>query len=416
MNSLVLTTYRPGRPSSGSALRNWQNIHALARLGPVDVVSVGVDGGTESVTGIREWATFSLGQRSAWDRLKTTGWLLRPGVHRTIDQYHMRPVTRWLEARVSQRAYGAAVVEGIPLSTYVQDLKRAGCRVVFDAHNVESALHAAVLDERDRNASAVRRAKDWVVRRRMSVAERRAVRGADIVWACSDGDARDLERLYGSREVVVVPNGVDVEAYRRPGVMHVHEDWTGHPITIVYTGLFSYQPNERAARSLVEDVLPWLRARGHDARVVLVGRGPSAAMLAAARLDNRVLVTGEVESVLPYLEQPCVVVVPITLGSGTRLKIVEAFAVGRPVVSTSKGAEGLDVVDGEHLLIRDDAASMAEAVRDLWLRPRWREALCGNALAAARRQYSWSSAARRIGESLAVAPRADLSSRRRVIA
>jgi glycosyltransferase involved in cell wall biosynthesis len=106
--------------------------------------------------------------------------------------------------------------------------------------------------------------------------------------------------------------------------------------------------------------------------------------------------------VLPYLEQACVVTLPIAWGSGTRLKILEAFAVGRPVVSTAKGAEGLDVVDGEHLLIRDDAAAIANAAIELWHRPDVRSRVCGNAFELVARRYSWPAAAERIAESLGV--------------
>jgi glycosyltransferase involved in cell wall biosynthesis len=90
------------------------------------------------------------------------------------------------------------------------------------------------------------------------------------------------------------------------------------------------------------------------------------------------------------------------MGSGTRLKILEAFAVGRPVVSTAKGAEGLDALDGAHLLIREEPAEIAGAVIDLWNTPQLRKSLCDEALDFLRRRYSWSVAAERIADSLGV--------------
>jgi glycosyltransferase involved in cell wall biosynthesis len=127
-------------------------------------------------------------------------------------------------------------------------------------------------------------------------------------------------------------------------------------------------------------------------------------MIAAAGQDAGINVTGTVDSVLPYLEQPCVVTLPLTLGSGTRLKIIEAFAAGRPVVSTAKGAEGIDAIDGEHLLIREDVDAMADAVIDLWNRPALRQRLCAKAHDLVRTGYSWSVAAQRIAQSLASVP------------
>jgi glycosyltransferase involved in cell wall biosynthesis len=108
--------------------------------------------------------------------------------------------------------------------------------------------------------------------------------------------------------------------------------------------------------------------------------------------------------VLPYLERPCIVTVPITLGSGTRLKIIEAFAVGRPVVSTAKGAEGLDAADGEHLMIREGAQAIADAAIAVWRSSTLRNRLCRNALDLVRSRYSWAAATQRIIQSLGIDP------------
>jgi glycosyltransferase involved in cell wall biosynthesis len=172
---------------------------------------------------------------------------------------------------------------------------------------------------------------------------------------------------------------------------------------MLYPGLFTYQPNEQAALRLIREVLPAVRARGVAANVVLLGRDPTPTLYEAARQTPGVELTGAVQSVLPYLERPCIVTLPIAVGSGTRLKLLEAFAVGRPVVSTSKGAEGLAVVDGDHLLIREDVQTMAEAVIDLWHQAQWRLDLCERALSLVRSRYSWSVAAEQIAQSLGVA-------------
>jgi polysaccharide biosynthesis protein PslH len=138
---------------------------------------------------------------------------------------------------------------------------------------------------------------------------------------------------------------------------------------------------------------------------VVAGRNPTPAILAAAARDAAVEVTGAVESMVPYLEQPCVVTLPITVGSGTRLKIIEAFAVGRPVVSSAKGVEGIDAVDGTHLLIRDQPEHMAQAVVDLWKSPSMRAQICKSALELTRLYYSWSAATDRIATSLGLGVR-----------
>jgi glycosyltransferase involved in cell wall biosynthesis len=399
MTSLVVTSQRPHRPTGGYALRALQTINGLALLGPVDVVTVGVEDAPERVEPLREWQPFSLATRSKWDRVRTRAWPLRPAVFPDIDQYWSRPAAQWMRDQLKSQRYDVAVVEGLLMSSYLSDLTRNGCRVVFDAHNVEDNLHAAVVRARSGpHPSLTRRAKDCLLRRRMSLAEKAAVRTAHDVWACSDQDARDLENAYQpSRRVTVIPNGVDLDAY--PPVV-ADGDWSHLPIVLFYSGSFAYSPNEDAAMRLATDVLPAVRARGYRARLLLVGRDPTPSMVSAARRDAGITVTGSVDKVLPHLQQPCVVTLPITLGSGTRLKILEAFACGRPVVSTAKGAEGIEAIDGTHLLVREHPDDMACAIVDLWRQPMWRKQLCANARELVRAGYSWPVAARKIRQSL----------------
>jgi glycosyltransferase involved in cell wall biosynthesis len=405
MNSLVLTRYRPYPPIGGAALRNWQNIQALSRLGRVDVVSVGIDDAGGTVPGVVTWTSFPLSRASRLDRARQAAWMSRPGVSPTVDPFNLTAVRAWIHEAASRRRYDVAVIEGIALAAYLPTLKRAVGRVVYDAHNAESALQGHVFEARAAaGAPVTRRLKDLVLQRRLTAAEHRVISGADVVWACSDLDARQIERMFAPRSAVtVVPNAVDVDAYRRPEAPPADGDWRDIPITLVYPGLFAYSPNEDAAIRLVREVLPAVRARGYSARVVLVGRQPTPRLLELAAGDPDVEVTGEVESVLPYLERPCVMTLPMRLGSGTRLKIVEAFAVGRPVVSTSKGAEGLDVVTGEHLLICEDVGSIADAVIRVWTDRTLRRALCQNALTLVRAHYSWDAAGRCIAASLGLA-------------
>src|SRR5688572_2738430 len=216
MTSLVLTHHRPDKPASGAQLRNWQNIRALATFGPVDVVTVGVEDTSETIEGVREWVPFSLASRSTWNRIKTACSPLRPGIYPGIDLYYCTRVTSWLRDRSAARPYDVAVIETIALSAYLDALTRAARRVVFDAHNIEGVLQptleAAVSNVAPRVAQQV---KHWLLARRLRSEERRVIAGADLVWACSDYDARQIDQRYGRQAgVTVVPNGVDLSAYR----------------------------------------------------------------------------------------------------------------------------------------------------------------------------------------------------------
>jgi len=414
MTSLVLSRFRPDDVRGGAALRNAQNIRVLSRFGPVDVASIGVNTPRTRISGIRSWAPFP--PSAASGSMAMPGrWLLHRREFPGATGVHSVSVMQWIRQRVAGSRYDVVVIEGLVLATFMAPLRRLGLPLVFDAHNVETALCHADLEASSPGAGGLRRIKNIAVRRRVNALERYAVRTADLVWTCSATDAADLRRRFRpSVPVVEVVNGVDIAAYGRPPDGYpsgTAEDWTRLPVTMVYPGLFSYGPNEDAALRLVDAVLPAIRARGYRARVVLAGRGPTPALLERARRDRDVTVTGELDSIVPVLQQPCVVTLPIAIGSGTRLKIAEAFAAGSPVVTTAKGAEGLQVLDEEHLLIREDPDSIAAAVIDLWCQPERRRRLCARAYEVVCERYSWSAAAAAIGASLALLPRSGAASR-----
>jgi glycosyltransferase involved in cell wall biosynthesis len=138
------------------------------------------------------------------------------------------------------------------------------------------------------------------------------------------------------------------------------------PHSICFVGLFKHEPNAQAAQVLIDEILPRLRGLFPNARLVLVGRDPTQEMLRAAQRDAGILVTGPLVDTRSFLAACDLTVVPLATGGGTRLKILEAFASGIPVVSTSVGAEGLQVRDGEQLLIGDTVDELVESAAAVW--------------------------------------------------
>ncbi|MBI4536549.1 MAG: glycosyltransferase [candidate division NC10 bacterium] len=155
---------------------------------------------------------------------------------------------------------------------------------------------------------------------------------------------------------------------------------------IAFCGTMSYPPNAEAVLRLAASILPLVRARFPGLKCYVVGRNPTAEVRACA--DPRVIVTGEVDEVAPYLLRADVIVVPLLTGAGMRTKILEAWALARPVVSTSLGADGLEYQDGENLLIADDDASFAEKVCFLLAHPEAGRQIGRNARATVERVYS----------------------------
>jgi glycosyltransferase involved in cell wall biosynthesis len=176
--------------------------------------------------------------------------------------------------------------------------------------------------------------------------EQRAAQLADQLLAVSEDERLYFEGL-GARGVKVVPNGVDCEAFRA-----LPTGRAGQPPLILYLGNMSWGPNVSAAVFLAREALPGLRDRLPGARLQIVGRSPVPEVRALARLQG-VEVVGNAPDIRPHLREAGVLAVPLDSGGGTRLKILEAFAAGLPVVSTPVGAEGIDAVHGEHLLIAE---------------------------------------------------------------
>ncbi len=188
--------------------------------------------------------------------------------------------------------------------------------------------------------------------RRMFEYERAACRAAGHIIAVSKADADLMRSMFGAGDVSEVPTGVDVEYFARPS--------PNPPIAdLVFVGSMDWLPNVDGVAYFVREVLPIIRRRRPECRLAVVGRTPPESILKLGRTVPGVLVTGTVKDVRPYMWGASVSVVPLRIGGGTRLKIYEAMAAGLPVVSTTVGAEGLEVHPPEDIRIADDPREFA---------------------------------------------------------
>jgi sugar transferase (PEP-CTERM/EpsH1 system associated) len=260
---------------------------------------------------------------------------------------------------------------------------------VLFQHNVEAMIwqrHAAVA------SSPLRRRylqRQW---RRMAAFEGAECRRFDQVIAVSPEDASYFAESYGVRSVSHVPTGVDTSYFRPTG--SVDRDPNG----LVFTGSMDWMPNEDAVGWFAEAVLPLVAASAPEATLRIVGRNPSLAVRSLGERYPRVRVTGTVPDVRPYLEAASVFVVPLRVGGGTRLKIFEAMAMGKAIVTTSVGAEGLPVRDGEHLLTADSSTAFADAVVRLLRDPEYAATLGARAAELVRSRFGWEQAADQFAE------------------
>jgi polysaccharide biosynthesis protein PslH len=211
-------------------------------------------------------------------------------------------------------------------------------------------------------------------------------RDADGVYLCSATDERRLlDQMPGVR-TAVIPNAADVEYYQpRP------TDPPPDGRTVVYFGLLSTVPNVDGVTQFAQAIWPRIAAAHPEARWKIIGGRPPPSLLALS--GSRVELTGFVSDLRPHLAAAAAVVVPLRLGGGTRLKIVEAMAMGKAIVSTTLGAEGIAAIPGRDILIEDEPASFADAVSRLLAEPDLAARIGQSAKKLAVEQYAWSGAA-----------------------
>ena len=256
-------------------------------------------------------------------------------------------------------------------------------KVLF-THNVEGLIWKRHYDVARNPLWKLLSWREW---RTMSRAERIYLQKADHVLAVSQTDRDFFANIVPASKLTVVPTGVDVE-YFTPHDNEVEN-------TIVFTGSMDWLPNEDGIIYFVQEILPKIRQQIPDVKLQVVGRKPSPRLQALAAEDpNHIHLTGWVDDIRPHLGEGAVCVVPLRIGSGTRLKIFEAMAMGKAVVSTTIGAEGLPVLHGKEILLADTPDVFAQSVVQLLQDREMRKTLGQAARELVETKYSWASVAR----------------------
>ena len=293
-----------------------------------------------------------------------------------------RQLQRAVDRELATHAYDVVQIEQSTLSWLRVDPR--GAVVVLDEHNIEyeTLLRNAVL-ERSPLLKLYYRLEHHK-HRREEVAAWRAASGCTVTSA---REAGLLRAVVPGKPVAVVMNSVDTERFRP-------SDSPCDPNELVFTGLMSYRPNIDAVTHFVRSILPLIRRESPEAHFSIVGAGPAREVLALA--DEHVRVTGAVDDVRPFLARAAVVVVPIRAGGGTRFKVAEGLAMGRPVVATTVGAEGIGVRDGQELLLADDDAGFGRSVVRLLKDRELARSLGRDGRRFAEANLSWLSAGERL--------------------
>lgn len=380
MNILVVSTQWPFPTRSGVTTRIYQLVRELAARHDVTLLSYARAEDAEGVAALSEELPVRVVQREPRSRMaKRSAQLrsivsLRPFAARDAYSVEMQ---RALDELCAEQTFDFVQLE----STVLAGLSvPPGPKVVIDEHNIEYEIFQRVCAG---ESSLARRMFNQLEYLRFRRFEQRCWRRIDGCVVTSEREAPVVGAHAPGTPTAVVPNGVDVDSFV-PSCDPVE------PRTVVFNGTLDYRPNLDAVQYLLDQVWPLVLNRCPDARLEIVGYASPEDVRRLRRPG--VVFTGQVPDVRTYLQRAAVIAVPVRMGGGTRLKIVEALALGKAIVSTSLGCEGIAVRDEEHLLIADDAQAFAAKTAELFAEPARREALgrAGRALAEA--AYSWALA------------------------
>jgi len=312
-----------------------------------------------------------------------------------IQRHRLPAVMREFE-RALERPVDLVFLDTLFTSYLVPSVRRLrpGVPIVMLAHNVESLVYERLARE---SRSAWRWLGLWELER-IRNAERRAVLDVERVLTLSDEDARALRALAPSATAETVGAGVPTFA---------GEEIPAAPAQprVLFLASYAWPPNREAATWLVEEIWPLVRARVPNATLALAGNDPRNFLRSCARPELGISAVGFVESAAQAVRDASVVTAPLRSGSGIRVKILEALANARPVVTTTLGVEGLPLSDGTHVLVRDTAESFAEGIVSLLGDPERARRLASNGRALVEQLYSWSAAADRMNTALALTVR-----------
>jgi glycosyltransferase involved in cell wall biosynthesis len=396
MKILILTPQLPYPPQQGASLRNYHIIRGLGERHEITLLSFLEDGQTTSPAVIAP--LLKLCARIVTMPVPRRPWRRRLGqslFSRRADMAHRLDTPAFaalLRRHLSEDSFDIVQIEGLELAQAIRFIRVVSpySKIVFDNHNAETELQRrtflADLSQPHRWLAA---GYSWLQISRLRRFERWACRQADWITAVSENDRQHLENISRSHNrhvpITVVPNCLDVQQYQNlplPGAS-CHYD-------LLFSGKMDYRPNVDAVLWFADHIWPFVRRQRPSTTWAVVGQKPHPRLDRLYSVDG-ITITGWVESIQPYLAGATVYIMPFRIGSGTRLKLIEAMAAGKAITSTPIGAEGFPVQHNQELLLAKTAGEFASTLLFLLAHPEERQRL-----GAAARQFAWQYDWRRV--------------------
>jgi len=384
MRILVITTKSPYPLYEGRALRTYNLLRQVAKKHEILLLTFVQT--PEELEGVAHMRTFCSHVDAVPLHLETGKGTLVLDLLRELFsaaplhavKYRSRSMREKMRALVSSGTIDLVHLDMLHLGDYL-DLC-AGKPVVLVEHNVESVL----LRRRVENTSnPLIKLYLFYQYLKLRAYEAQLCRRVNHVVAVSELDAKLIGELAGISNVTSISNGVDTAYFRA-------SEGRRRPNSLVFVGGLTWFPNQDAIRYFCVQVLPRVAAEIPDVSLTVVGKNPREINIPEVAENPRVRLTGLVEDVRPHISEATAYVVPLRIGGGTRLKILDALAMGKPLISTSVGCEGLDVVAGEHLLTADTADAFAREIVRVLHDPELGRRLGAAGRELVERKYEWN--------------------------
>jgi polysaccharide biosynthesis protein PslH len=374
-------------PDSGKRIRTWNLLSRLAMRHSISYLCYG----RSDHPGVAELESKGIRVRTVHPLAQLQGWPLYFRLLANLFSAYPYSVTKhfsWqfdenLRQLLREERFDLVHCEGTRCARFLASVHHLPC--VLGAHNIESQIWS-------RRSRQSRRSIEQLFFRgqeiKMRWFERRALMQAECATAVTRQDAQQMKK-WGVSAVALVPNGVDLEAYQLPTDAARHSE-------LLFLASLDWYPNIDALEYFLAEILPLILSLHPDALLRVVGRRPSESLRRLVARHRSVELIGEVADVRPHLARAGVVVVPLRIGGGSRLKILEALAAGKAVISTSIGAEGLELTAGEHFQLADTPSQFARRTAALISSEEERRRLGENGRRFVSKHYGWDGIAAKL--------------------
>ncbi len=378
MNILFVTPRLPLPADTGARIRTYNLLKNVAKNNQVTLLSFAFEDNQEAIQKLKELGVeLYLAKGNGAIKLR----YLFGSTPLSIQKYCSKDLENQLKNVISINKFDLVHFDHLHMAQYIDAVNGIPC--VLDEHNVESIIlkRCAEIEK-----SFIKKGLFKSQAKKMVDFESRLISKFSKCLTVSETDKQTLYELSGGKaNIEVIPNGVDTNFF---SAQYVIRD-TQHEESLVFTGSMDWLPNSDAVRYFCKEILPLIWMKKKEAVFYVVGKNPPKDIIRLGEQDKRIIITGLVEDVRPYLASAAVFIAPLRIGGGTRLKILEAMAMEKAVVSTTIGAEGITYTSDKNIVLRDSPEDFADAVLMLLENSVKREALGREGKILVQSNYDW---------------------------